>query len=514
MNDEQQYPLWQSRLRERLFEQPYPLWIDEEGILPAASLWYLMRERLETLRQHRLRAGDRVLIALPPNREFLAWMFAALWQGCTVALAPPYADVETLRQFLDTSLAVSANGVKTTSNQQFPPTPDTSFLLASSGTSSAPRFIALSAENVFSVIDSHLPHLHLTDVRNTDTRSTDTQDTDAQLTTPEHHYSAARVLSLLPLHHAFGLVIDFFTAFFAGAEIVRDASNGRDTAHILTVVNTHRITHCSMVPLLAQRLAASEEGLRMLQTLQGGVIGGAPASRALAQILAKTQLRVGYGQTEAAPGITLGQAGVWCEGYIGMPLGCETRINAEGILEFRGTNAYRGIWTERGLVRRHQADLTLSDTSLHHSAQEEWIPTNDYVRPSNDDDGVSGGYVFVGRADDNFKLSNGRFIPAPHWEALLKHRIPALVHCTNLMICTLDGKTCTVVIQVFPSATPPPSENLRHAIAEILDISPEIIGTITYLNEKDWHYTPKGSTDRRAMELYLRASTSFVESTE
>ncbi|MCU0427089.1 MAG: acyl--CoA ligase [Candidatus Kapabacteria bacterium] len=500
---------WQTRLRERLFEQPYPLWIDNDGILPAASLWYAVRERLSELRSHNVQAGDRVVLALPPQRTLLEWMFAALWQGCTVALAPQTANGVALGAFFDAVCVVSSEGAVFTQSGRIPPTPDISFLLASSGTSGAQRWYALSAENVFSVIDSHLPALNLFDnqhhngsTSNFVSNSISNSTNNFASNSTSNGYSAARVLSLLPLHHAFGLVIDFFMAFFAGAEIVRDGQNGRDTAQILALAEEHHITHCSMVPLLARRLAAHEEGRRMLRGLQGGVIGGAPVHAALADFLATTRLRVGYGQTEASPGITLGEAGAWCEGYIGTPLGCETRINADGVLEFRGKNLHIGRWTEQGFVRRRG---------------EEWFATNDYVQtipqaPSNQAPSNQApnnhdlpGYIFIGRADDTFKLANGRFIPAPHWEALLKSRIAG---CTEAMICSLDEETCSIALLNEAPQIPHQIKGLKHEVSVILEIPVELVSNVCLLTSQQWMYTPKGSTDRKALQtLLLSVST-------
>jgi acyl-CoA synthetase (AMP-forming)/AMP-acid ligase II len=461
------YSLWQERLRERLFEKPYPLWVDAEGVLPAASLWYCVRERLEILREEGVRAGDRILLALPPNRHFLAWMLAGLWEGCTIALLPPNGTTPERERFLDVSAIIDEHGFRAIFPTKYPPTPDVSLLLATSGTTTEPRWVALSAKNIFSVIDSHLPALALYDAR-------------------AGGYSAARVLSVLPLHHAFGLIIDFFTAFFAGAEIVRDANNGRDTSQILALAKEHHTTHCSMVPLTAERLASLPEGREFLCGLQGGVIGGAPVNADLAEFLRTTRLRTGYGQTEAAPGITLGAPGVWEAGCLGTALGCETRTSADGILEFRGDNAHCGLWTEQGLVRL---------------PPERWVSTGDYVKicSGTRQEEASTDYCFVGRTDDAFKLANGRFIPAPIWETLLKSRIDG---CVEAMITTLDGEKCAVCLAFRENI--PSNVELKRIIPDVLGISPEIFSTLHCWQVKDWLKTPKGSTDRRAMHQRLQ----------
>lgn len=461
-----QYSLWQERLYKRLFEQPYPLWVDADGVLPAVSLWFLLRERLNDLRDADVNAGDRVVFALPPDRHFLAWMLAALWQGCTLVLVQPSAfareSAEEMERFLSAKVWIDTDGLRLCAKPILPTTPEASFLLATSGTTTAPKWVALSECNIWSVIDSHLPVLGLRD-------------------SVSVAYSAARVLSLLPMHHAFGLVIDFLTAFFAGAEIVRDRQNGRDISHFLRVAADHNITHCSMVPLLAERLAALPEGRSFLRDLQGGVIGGAPVSKALATFLAETRLRVGYGQTEAAPGIALGEAGVWCEHYLGKALGCKTRVSTEGVLEFSGANAHIGIWTEQGLERLDEG---------------RWISTGDYVRDCGNE--TTEEYIFVGRVDETFKLANGRFIPAPQWEELLKNSIDG---CTQAMIFSLSGTTCTICLALQNPALRP--DAARQMVLSALPIPAELLGNVHIFLPTEWRVTPKGSTDRKAIIQHI-----------
>ncbi|MBD1208172.1 MAG: AMP-binding protein [Ignavibacteria bacterium] len=463
------YSLWQKRLRERLFERAYPLWVDSEGVLPAASLWYQMRERLQLLRDAEIDAGDRIVLQLPVHRDYLAWMFAALWQGCTVALAPPASDAQALAIFFSAKAVINENGLRKYDSEESIATPDICLLLASSGTSGTPRWIALSERNIFSVIDSHMPILNLVDGH-------------------ESSYSAARVLSLLPLHHAFGLVIDFFAAFFAGAEIVRDNSGGRDIQQILRLAENHGITHCSFVPLLVKRLVALAEGQAFLRSLQGGVIGGAPVNSDLARFLRTTRLRVGYGQTEASPGITLGEPGVWQEHYLGQTIGCETRMNTDGVLEFCGENAHIGLWTEQGLVRY---------------TAERWVNTGDYVKASTDT--TAKGYIFVGRADDTFKLANGRFIPVPEWEMMLRSRLEG---CTEVMIFSHDGERCTVYL-AFSSGVPMQTiEQLRKSVLKYLPIPNDLLDEVRIIPLDKWLYTPKGSTNRSAMREYASSDKS------
>lgn len=479
--------IWQERLYSQLFQQPYPLFVFDDGVVPAASMWFLMREWVNIFREAKLSAGSRIVIDLPPTRAFVAVLLAGMWERMSIALCSPSFDSAEVASYLDASAIITQKNDETvlqTRTSSLAPIPDIRLLLASSGTTGQPRWFALSDKNIFSVIDSHLPHLGLMSPK-TDTSQDSTMVSD---------YPAARILSVLPLYHAFGLIIDFLPAVFAGAEIVRDAQNGRNLDTILKLSEAHGITHCSMVPLLAQRLGNIEDGRgrQFLSGLQGGVIGGAAVSEELVPLLRQTKLRVGYGQTEASPGILLGERGVWTANYLGKPLpkplGCDVRIrpdvlSGENILEFRGANACIGAWTEKGFEPMEQ---------------ERWHSTGDIVEISTD--AAFEGLVFRGRIDDNFKLANGRFIPAVQWESLLKSRIES---CLEAMITTVDGEYCSLALMYNQR---PDLEKNQNSDPELLQILQETLGTayhlisrIHHFSRDEWCFTPKGSTDRRAM---------------
>ena len=499
---------FRARLRERLFGRAYPLWVDGEGVLPAASLWFLIRERLEIMRQSGLRSGDRIMLSLSSDRELLAWTLAALWEGCPAALAAPTAQPDDARQtaaYLSARALVqdlaakpsltlfpsAASDEQSTSSSSslssfslsssslsssfLTPSDAPALFLATSGTSGKPRWIALSVRNIFSVVDSHLPALGLA---------------SPAFSSPDNEYPAARVLSLLPLQHAFGLVIDVFAALFAGAEIVRAAQGGRDTEEILRLAEAHTITHCSMTPLTASRLAGFEQGRDFLRGLTGGVVGGAPAREKLAQFLRETRLRVGYGQTEASPGITLGEPGVWLEGYLGEPLGCEIRLGDGGELEFRGDNACVGMWTDEGFLRFEP---------------NRWVKTGDIARRSEREEYT--GFIYLGRVNDYFKLANGRWIPAPEWERILREELREIADAA--LYPSADNERCDCV--VVARAAEPHNESagafaafLRSEIARILPLPPNYWGTLLLLSPEQWRATPKGDADRRALLAELR----------
>jgi long-subunit acyl-CoA synthetase (AMP-forming) len=144
-----------------------------------------------------------------------------------------------------------------------------------------------------------------------------------------------------------------------------------------------------------ERLAPAQ-----LRQLQGGIIGGAPVRGDVRQRLQGTRLRVGYGQTECGPGVTLGEAGDWAtDDYLGRPLGCDVALRpspeaSTGELFVQGENLALGYVQGKEV--------------LPVVAVDGWRATGDLATRMGE------GFVFQGRKDELFKLDNGRMVnPIP-----------------------------------------------------------------------------------------------------
>jgi acyl-CoA synthetase (AMP-forming)/AMP-acid ligase II len=413
-----------------------------------------------------LQAGDRVVVALSPSTAFVQVLVAALWEGFTVALARPDDDPDQLCSSLDARAAVAprpgphtwtadacAGPTSSPDTLRLPDTertPDVRFLLRTSGTAQLARWIALSDRNVLSVLASHLPHLALRE---------------------------ARVLSVLPWSHAFGLVLELFPALLAGAEIIRDPEGGRNPSSLVLLGEAWIATHLSAVPLTIQRLLEHERGPALLDQLHGGIVGGAPVSGPLADRLSKTRLRAGYGQTEAAPGITLGPPGRWDANYLGQPLGCRVEVAEDGELLFEGPNACVGVW------RRNEG--------LARAAPDRTVRTGDLVRRDGDD------LFFEGRKDTSFKLSNGRLVRAGAWEARLTSTYPFL---HDALLFTPDGADIAVALCADRAETEVPSED---NVRDLLGALGHRLAGVTTVPPEEWTQRPKGTVDRDAMARRL-----------
>lgn len=463
---------WRELFYEHLRDEGLPALVVDGAITPAGSLWTGARQWTDAFRETSLRAGDRIVIALPPSVAFVQVLVAALWEGFTVAVAPPSEDIEELCAALDARAAVAPEagslcwtpdtyvgpasepeGLRAPENA---PTPAVRFLLRTSGTTQLARWIALSDRNLLSVLASHLPHRTL---------------------------YRARALSVLPWSHVFGLVLDLLSALLSGSEIIRDPMGGRDPASIVALGEAWSATHLSAVPLTIQRLLETEEGPEFLRGLHGGIVGGAPVAGPLAERLAKTQLRAGYGQTEAAPGIALGPPGVWAPHYLGRPVGCRVDVADDGELLFEGPNACVGVWRRYEGLERLDPDRT--------------VHTGDCVRREGED------LFFEGRTDSAFKLSNGRLVRAGVWEARLKRTFPVL---HDALLFAPTGEDVAVALCVEDSTSERPSEaDVRDVLGSL---SGRLIGCVRVAPD-DWVQRSKGTVDREEMTRRLRSANSL-----
>lgn len=458
---------WHELLYDRLRDEALPALIVDEAITPAASLWMGSRLWVESFRSTSLTTGDRVVVSLPPSAAFVQVLLAALWEGLSIAVAPPSADTEGLLDHLDARATISSepatHGWHTTSPDgpssepthlrpsESPRTPDVRFLLQTSGTTGDGTWVALSDHNVLSVLASHVPHLALKN---------------------------ARVLSVLPWSHAFGLVLDLFPALLSGAEIVRDPKGGRSPSHLVQLGKAWGVTHLSAVPLTIKQLAEASGGPRLLKHLHGGIVGGAPIDGPLADRLSHTSLRVGYGQTEAAPGIALGAPGDWAAHYLGTPVGCSVRVASDGELLFEGPNACIGFWRNEGLER------TDPGRTVH---------TSDLVRRE------SNRLFFRGRKDDAFSLSNGRIVRAGALEGTLKRAFPSL---EDAFVYSPNGDDVAVALCPPDSNTDVPSiDAVRTALGSV---GHRLAETTTVASDA-WPTDPKGAVDRDAFADVLTA---------
>jgi long-subunit acyl-CoA synthetase (AMP-forming) len=313
------------------------------------------------------------------------------------------------------------------------------FLLRTSGTGGEARWFVLSDANVLAVLASHLPLLGL-----------------------DHTH---RLLSTLPWHHAFGLVLECLAALYAGASLVRCAV-ASDVVEQVRLARKWKLDWWCAVPAMVRQLAAEPEGPAVLAALRGGIVGGAALNTQTCASLKGTHLRIGYGQTEASPGIMLGAPGEFVPDMLGRPVGCSVRLSADGAIEFSGANACLGRWplADAGTVRPT------------------WWDTGDVGRLVGDT------YFFTGRRDDLIRLDNGRTLSALTCERRLQERSPGV---GEILIWSPDGQTLSLAFTGVEPKADVVKECLGPLAARLRIVARKPIAA--------WRFTRKGEVDRVAL---------------
>jgi long-subunit acyl-CoA synthetase (AMP-forming) len=432
----------------------------EDGVrFSATALHHGADDWARALRRAGVTRGDRIVCALPNGAALAQLVVSALAEGITLAPVPAHEDAAAFLDPLDARLAVALDAthrhVAVPSRNGGPPggpivaraaaarSDAIAFLLRSSGSTAEPRWSAVSERAVLSVLESHLPHLGM---------------------------DGASTLSVLPWSHAFGLILGLLPALLRARRIVTFPTAARDASTIIRVAAENAVTQMHMVPLLAMRLAAREDGRALLSSLRAGLVGGAPIDAALASALCGSNLRVGYGQTEAGPGIMLGNPGEFSAGFIGRPVGCDVRIDADDVLAFRGANASDGYW-EHG--------------ALQALDRERWHRTDDIVTVA------EGAYTFLGRTSASFKLANGTAVDAPRIEASLRSQFPRI---TDVVLAAHGGGRIAVVYSTHDALPVDGSE-----IGRLLGGLRAYLHTSQCVGVDAWVRSPKGEIDRRQL---------------
>ena len=422
----------------------------------ATALHHGANDWSRALRRAGIARGDRVVCALPNGPAFIQLLVACLADGVTLAPVPTTEDVVPLLEALDARVAIAESSVHAhvavPSRNGGPPSGPlvaraaaarsdaVAFLLRSSGTAGTPRWIALSEGGVLATLESHLPRLAV---------------------------DGASVLCVLPWFHAFGLVLGLLPALLRARRIVTAGEALREHQDLIALADSYAISNLSMVPLMAMRLASRPDGLTLLQSLAGGLVGGAPIDTALAATLTSTRLRVGYGQTEAGPGIMLGEPGEFHGAFLGRPVGCSVRIDDDGVLAFRGASACTGVW---------------QDGALQSLDSERWQRTDDLVSLDR------GAYTFLGRLSMTFKLANGKLVHAPQLEARIRQLIPRIA---EIVLASADGIGIDARYSTHDTE-PVDEQEIRRALGSLQ----MYLRSTTCVATETWPRTAKGEIDR------------------
>lgn len=495
---------WKRLLHRRLKGQSEPIFAFPEAAVSAAALWMGIRLWM----QRWANDGPIVYSALPAGPEYLETLGACLarngtfiaghpergqkeiieevirWQPDFVVadrsvIIPGYREEEPVNEKRDCTLYSRCRGYedlaarhplrKAFAHQ------DRRLVLATSGTSGAGRWAVLSDRNIFSVLRSHLPRLGM---------------------------RKANVLSVLPWNHAFGLILDLLPSLFFARTVVR--FRGLDQRSFLSLTKKFSINYLSSVPVVFERLVRNQQCLDLLSGFQGGLLGGAPVESFLASRLQGTGFRIGYGQTEASPGITLGDAGDFESGHIGVARGCETKIQ-DGTLRYRGQNVCSCVVRFPGTDNpKEEAPsgelrpwiehrLQVLERSMEIRNSFSWQDTGDIVEEG------KRGYRYLGRRDQNFKLPNGTFLDAVRWE----QRLNAIAGIERSVILPAPGGINVYLVYEGGVDGPSRLEECKQCLAKI----ESYVQNIAVLQDEELPRNPKGIILRHEIQERTNAAS-------
>jgi len=318
-----------------------------------------------------LRRGDRLAVVLPNGPDFVATFIACVQHEMTfVPLSPGVSpdDLEArCRAARVTGLMNAGEGLRRVA--AFDPFHSQSNLVPAaifftSGCAGTARPVALSEQALLHVADTHHTALG---------------------------YSPGDTITgYLPWSHAFGFTLELLMG------ILHQGALRSVSAQAFPAVFDDSPGDCLFtVPRMVERLSD-----RSLRKVRAGIVGGAPIHGRVRRRLRATQLRVGYGQTECAPGVSLGDAGEWeFDDFLGRALGCALTLRTHAG-ERVGELAVQGPNLAMGYVQDDQLTSVASPDG--------WRATGDLATACGD------GFVFQGRKDELFKLDNGRMVnPVP-----------------------------------------------------------------------------------------------------
>ena len=263
-------------------------------------------------------------------------------------------------------------------------------------------------------------------------------------------------LSVLPVHHAFCLVMDWLNGFWMGSVICINDS----LMHMVRNMTVFQPDVMLMVPLMLEtiykRVKALGDGVppELLakkvfgEKLRRIFTGGAHLDPYYIDEFAKFGIEVyeGYGMSECSPVITSNKDGACKKGSIGRPLpNVEVKFENGEIL-VRGTSVMKGYYN----MEKETAE-TLKDG---------WLHTGDKGYMDED------GYLFInGRVKNLIILSNGENISPEEIETKL-----ALNDIIGEIIVTGEDNLLTARIYPEPEAVQGMSrDDIQEALQGILD---------------------------------------------
>ena len=195
-----------------------------------------------------------------------------------------------------------------------------STVLCSSGTTAAPKAVALSEKNIFSVLNAG---------------------------TEQYRFEEGGVyVNILPYTHAFGLVVDLLAPLYSASTIYLTSDIVSFFVHIASVHPTALNITPELTEAILLRIESAGDKERVVGSrLRKILSGGAGTPFALCQGMARFGIGVYgcYGLSECAPCVSVNRDGHNKFGSAGTPLSCNTvSVDPSGVITVKGSNIMMG----------------------------------------------------------------------------------------------------------------------------------------------------------------------------
>jgi amino acid adenylation domain-containing protein len=312
-----------------------------------------------------------------------------------------------------------------------------------------------------------------------------------------------RLLNVLPLYHAHGLISGLLAALAAGSTVV--CTPGFDCAAFFGWLTEFRPTWYTAVPTIHRALlSAVDRDKRSVQRHSLRVIRSASASLPPV-VLGELESLFGvpvietYGMTEAASQVAANPPARRKPGSVGQPAGAEIAImDREGrrlAAGERGEIALRGPTIAKG----YDNDIAATQSAF----RDGWFLTGDLGYLDRD------GYLFiVGRIKDVIKRGGQQVAPAEVEEALLSH--PDVVEAAAFAIAHERLGEDVAAAVVLRPGTEVSAQELRKCVSERL-AAYKVPGLIRIVPEIPKSSAGKIKRSRLAAELSISQPNSRAE---
>lgn len=388
------------------------------------DLHNLVIKKQEILASHKIQPHDRVVVMTDTKAPQQLAMMIAAWEAGAVVVPLADSQSKVVLPRIQADLVMEQNGRIFSPSQKRPrpllpavTTPkDPAVIMFTSGTTSEPRGVVLSHDNITS-------NLAMLDLRYQDY----IQPTD-------------RSFSVLPWHHCYGMVCELLFMMNRGAHVCVPTTHGLRPTRLMGEIRWNRPTLMFTVPKMLERIIHSGLPRFLCRPLLFGTqlrmmsVGGAycsPRLLARAQQLLQIPVYQGYGLTETGPMVSLNSPEEYNPESVGKPLkGVELSVGKEGEIIVCSPSVMKGYFSHID-PSTNQVQVEVSESSPA------CFPTGDRGRIDEE------GFVFIeGRLGTRFKLTNGKFIDPVVVESVIMENCPRLEQVVIIPEEDMRGSIC------------------------------------------------------------------------